>query len=812
MRRLIPFILSAVLSPALLQVAYCADGTSPSIQILAIDLNGEFNIKAASTGVGDTLADFDGSQRAYPVEWLPNASIFEYNGIEFNLPPFHDPKAHDSIRSDSQVIAVPNNNTLYHSFHALATSVWPPSGSADARAGNLTFEFDDGSIANKQILVGPWWSRNPFDGPIHTPFHYANPNLDGGKMVDYNVTSISYVAARIPNDRPLKSITLPVDSSFINFFAISLVGVTANTTGPVLSVQSVRSTTKWSQSDEAGSRIQQIEVTLANLSPLSAPSNASWITSPHNITLSSSNNEIETVIPGNFLRLRSNDQVVVPVGIRSAQTLSAGTKVKVQVQINGDSSAVFENQQTEFEITAGIPEWQNTDESLRTHESPDWYEDAKFGIFIHWGIYSVPAWAPTGQQYVAWYDHDLHTPPNNGSKTWVHHLETYGPNVTYDDFIANFTASKWNADDWTDFFADAGAKYFVFVTKHHDGYALFDTGNSSHRNSVLLSPKRNVLTELWDSAKNRHPELYRGAYYSLPEWYHPDFAPYGFDAWPGGAALNAFNHSCCDPFTGYVHVDDYLEGIHKPQMSTLMFEYDADILWCDIGGPSAFPQIAASWYNHAASQNRQVVMNNRCGANQSDFVTPEYATFPAVLSQKWETSEGMDPFAYAYNTDTPLDAYKNASTVLTLLSDIVSKGGNFLLGVGPKEDGTIISAMTDPLLQVGQWLKIAGESIYGTRPWFIQPEDTSTGSTNVRFTTKPDAFYIIALSRPENGVLRTSAPVPIIDGDTVHLLGGSGIELRWFIEDGMLGVEVDDNELDKLPVPIWAFKVLYHLE
>lgn len=206
-----------------------------------------------------------------------------------------------------------------------------------------------------------------------SPFHYANPNLDGGKTVDYNITSISYVTARIPNDKPLRSITLPSDSSFINFFAISLVGVASNSTGPVLSVENVRSTTKWFDSDEAGSKIQRIEVTLANLSPLSAPFNASWITSPHNVTLSSSNNEIVTVIPGNVLRLRSNDQVVIPVGIRSAQTLSVGSKVKVKVQIHSESSLVsFENQEAEFEITAGIPEWKDSDDSLRTHESPDW--------------------------------------------------------------------------------------------------------------------------------------------------------------------------------------------------------------------------------------------------------------------------------------------------------------------------------------------------------------------------------------------------------------------------------------------------------
>ena len=117
--------------------------------------------------------------------------------------------------------------------------------------------------------------------------------------------------------------------------------------------------------------------------------------------------------------------------------------------------------------------------------------------------------------------------------------------------------------------------------------------------------------------------------------------------------------------------------------------------------------------------------------------------------------------------------------------------------------------MVDPLLQVGTWLRLAGEAIYGTRPWFIQPEDTSVGATNVRFTTKPDAFYIIALERPEGGTLRTSAPAPIIEGDTVHLLGGSGAGLKGSFEDGFLSVSVSDDDLDKLPVPIWAFKVSY---
>lgn len=137
----------------------------------------------------------------------------------------------------------------------------------------------------------------------------------------------------------------------------------------------------------------------------------------------------------------------------------------------------------------------------------------------------------------------------------------------------------------------------------------------------------------------------------MPEWYNPAYGPYGRGTWPGHSALNAFTGECCDPYVGYVDVDDYLadsksfdisrvsfssscvpcDSVQKPQMESLFYEYDIEILWCDIGGATAFPELGADWYNYAAGQGRQVVMNNRCGANQSDFVTPEYATFGSPL-------------------------------------------------------------------------------------------------------------------------------------------------------------------------------------
>ncbi|THH10865.1 hypothetical protein EW146_g8237 [Bondarzewia mesenterica] len=177
-------------------------------------------------------------------------------------------------------------------------------------------------------------------------------------------------------------------------------------------------------------------------------------------------------------------------------------------------------------------------------------------------------------------------------------------------------------------------------------------------------------------------------------------------------------------------------------------------------------------------------------------------------SQKWESSEGIDPFSYGYNSDTPSDAYQKASGIIPKLIDMVSKGGNYLLDIGPKADGTVIPEMTTPLLEIGTWLNSSGEAIYGTRPWWIASGDSTPGFTDVRFTTKPDAFYIIALARP-NGTLSTAAPVPITHGDKITMLGGTGRALNWTTsDDGIVSVSVHGEDLDSVQYA-WAFKVTY---
>jgi alpha-L-fucosidase len=157
--------------------------------------------------------------------------------------------------------------------------------------------------------------------------------------------------------------------------------------------------------------------------------------------------------------------------------------------------------------------------------------------------------------------------------------------VVYDDFIKNFTASSYNPRDWVDLFASAGAQYFVQVSKHHDGYAIFDLpSNVTKRTSVALPPHRNLLQELFDAAAEYQPQLHRATYYSLPEWFHPDYRKYGFAQWPGGNATNPFTNETL-PYTGYVPVKDYITDIIMPEMNALS-DMGTEIMWCKSSGPS----------------------------------------------------------------------------------------------------------------------------------------------------------------------------------------------------------------------------------
>lgn len=346
----------------------------------------------------------------------------------------------------------------------------------------------------------------------------------------------------------------------------------------------------------------------------------------------------------------------------------------------------------------------------------------------------------------------------------------------------------------------------MLTSKHHDGYALFDLPTTvSKRTSVALPPHRDFVKELFDAAKTYQPELRRGTYFSVPEWFHPEYAKYGFADWPGGAAKDPFTNKTV-PYTGYVPVNDYLQDLLLPSMQTLA-SMGTEIMWCDIGGPNLTIPFAAAWYNAAATSGRQVTMNNRCGV-PGDFDTPEYprSSPPVARARKWESNRGMDPYSYGYNAATPDSAYMNASTIVRTLVDIVSKNGNFLLDVGPKADGSIVEAEVKALREAGVWIKDHEEAVFETGSWFVTPQE----GEDIRFAVTEDAFYIYLLKKPSQQILIES-PVPWVEGDNVTVAGGKlGGRVVGSRKDGhgklVLDVDQDVADADEW---VWIFRISY---
>ena len=413
---------------------------------------------------------------------------------------------------------------------------------------------------------------------------------------------------------------------------------------------------------------------------------------------------------------------------------------------------------------------------------------------------------------------------SQGGRLWVLRLPaaTYGKDWAYDDTFPDFNASRFDAKAWVDLFADAGAKYFVITSKHHDGFALFDTGNTTNRSSLHYGPQRDLLRELFDASARYQPSLKRGTYFSLPEWLNPDFGPYGFDvsaspnsiSWPGILAQNPYT-GATEPYTGRTRIGDYIADLMVPQMETLAYAYGTDIMWCDCGQANGTAEFAAKWWNAARAQNRQVAINSRCGIPEAaDFDTPEYATFGSGQRRKWESNMGMDPFSYGYNRATPAGAYMSPAAIVCSLVDMASKNGNLLLDIGPMADGTIVPAEADNLRSAGRWINSHGEAIFNTTYWFVQSQ--IAGGQEVRFTQNDEAFYAIFLTKPVpvHGAVTVRAPVPIVEGDEVSLLTVSGAERLDWVSSGVgsskiLTIKVSEDYLDQDDFG-WVFKIRYN--
>ena len=420
-----------------------------------------------------------------------------------------------------------------------------------------------------------------------------------------------------------------------------------------------------------------------------------------------------------------------------------------------------------------MPRYAPSKASLDEHPVPSWFSDAKLGIFVHWGPYSVPAWARTGvsmpelakagwdeafasNPYAEWYWNTLAFPE---SATRAHHEATYGPDFPYERFAELFRAATrdWSPDPWAKLFARAGARYVVLTTKHHDGFLLWPSAHKSPHRSDWQS-ERDLVGDLTHSV--RAAGMRMGLYYSG-----------GID-WP---------------FEGRPVRD--IAGLMKaiPQSPEyaryadahwreLIERYEPSILWNDIGYPKAAEplRLMADYYARVPDgvvNNRFTTFGYDALERHHDFTTPEYAVLADAVPSVWEACRGVGN-SFGWNRAETVADLLSVEQLVHLFVDVVAKNGNLLLNVGPTGDGSIPWLQAERLLGLGGWLDVNGEAIFGTRPWIRASASTSDGQ-EVRFTRKADAVYAIVLGTPPRE--RVCIPRLTVSSEArIELLGRRG--------------------------------------
>ncbi|MDX1934685.1 MAG: alpha-L-fucosidase [Capsulimonadales bacterium] len=460
------------------------------------------------------------------------------------------------------------------------------------------------------------------------------------------------------------------------------------------------------------------------------------------------------------------------------------------------------------------PDW----ESLKAYRVPDWYRDGKFGIFIHWGVYSVPAFANE------WYPRNMY---RAGTPEFEHHVRTYGPQATfgYKDFIPLFRAENYDPDHWANLFRLAGAKFVVPVAEHHDGFPLYDS-SFSEWNAVRMGPKRDLIGEL-AAAVRRQSLTFGLSTHRAEHWWFMN-GGMGFDSDVRDRRFIDFygpaQNEELPPNQEYL--EDWLA-----RTCELVDKYRPQLVWFDwwIEQPVFQPYLkkfAAYYYNRGVEWERGVAINykNASFPDGTAVFDVERGQSSDIRPLFWQTDTAVAKNSWCYTVG---NEYKTAESILGDLCDIVSKNGALLLNIGPKADGTIPAEDEAILLGIGRWLFAHGEAIYGTRPWKVFGEgptrigeghftDTSRGEyvrEDIRFTTGKESLFAISLAAEGSGdlTIRSLSTMLSLYPQTigsVELLGvdsASGrVAVEWTRDEQGLRVRLPENRL--IPGPV-VFKI-----
>ena len=454
------------------------------------------------------------------------------------------------------------------------------------------------------------------------------------------------------------------------------------------------------------------------------------------------------------------------------------------------------------------PDWP----SLGGYRVPDWFRDAKFGIFLHWGVYSVPAYANE------WYSRNMYEQSNPAYK---HHVETYGApsKFGYKDFIPQFKAEKFDPDAWVSLFAEAGARYVVPVAEHCDGFAMYDSGMSEWT-AAKMGPKRDVVGDLAAATRKRGLRFGVSSHRAEHFWWYGGGQKFDSDVkdpkyaglyGPARSMAIAGDDDSKEPNPS--HLEQWLAPDRTflndwlARSSELVDKYHPDFMYFDwwIGQPAFQPylkQFAAYYYNKAEARTQDVVLTYK----QEDFppnaavLDVERGKLDGIRLLAWQTDTSVSVHSWGYAAH---DEYRSAESLIHELVDVVSKNGNLLLNVGPKADGTLPDEARAVLLDMGKWLKVNGEAIYGTRPWYVFGEGPTKvanqemhsdrqnfTSNDLRYTQHGKNLYAIALGWPQGGDLRLHTlwkDNPYLAGPvcSVELLGSAEKIAFHQTEDGL---------------------------
>jgi len=472
--------------------------------------------------------------------------------------------------------------------------------------------------------------------------------------------------------------------------------------------------------------------------------------------------------------------------------------------------------------------YEATWESIAKHPVPKWFHDAKFGIFVVWGPYSIPAWRPGGRGYTEHFAQFMYRNPAVYNPFMKKRFGAVPPEFGYKDICRMFEGKKFDPEAWADLFEKSGAKYVVQIGEFHAGFVMWDSELTDWC-ATKIGPMRDIVGEVGNAVRKRGMKYGVSTHRERHYWF---FAKKTFD---GGEPHDAIaeeikqDPSATELYGPFQMSDAFMEDYSR-RWEEIIEKYHPDFMWLDAFASNQDWQWAlwrkhcagmiADYLNHAVERGQEVYFNNKgrkanfpisCGARSMDNM--QVNEFPTL---KWQNPATMSTsYAFCEQEETG-DWYRTPTELIQLLCDIVSKNGNLLLTVGPKGDGTIPERQKERFLAMGEWLKINGEAIYGTKPWIMfgesegkvvqkpKPHSVPIHEKDIRYTSKGQDVYVLSLSKPTLPLHLTAAKGMTKEDIKEISLAGSGQKIEWSVTNE--GIQID-GPAELKGEHVWVFKI-----